>query len=233
VTDSLAAIKQLVFDEKRISMAELCDALDGNFDGREKMRQMLLRAPKYGNDEDFADEIMAWAVHEWAEMVKRHKNLRGGYAIPGLQSLFLSVPYGREVGALPSGRPAGEPLSNGGSPSNAAAHEGPTAIINSLSKVDCLECNLGIVLNVRLTPEIFESKGGSRRVASLVRSIVDKQVMHIQFNVVSSDKLLAARKEPEKHRDLVVRVAGYSAYFVNLPQAMQEEIILRTEHGSL
>ncbi len=233
VTDSLAAIKKLVFDDKRFTMAELCDALDSNFEACGKMRKMLLQAPKYGNDQDYADEIMAWAVHEWASEVKTHKNLRGGYAIPGLQSLFLSVPYGREVGALPSGRLSGEPLSNGGSPSNAAAREGPTAIVNSLSKVDCLECNLGIVLNVRLTPELLRTEEGRGKVAALVKGIVDKQVMHIQFNVVSSDTLLAARQEPERYRDVVVRVAGYSAYFVNLPGAMQEEIINRTEHGSL
>lgn len=233
VTDSLAAIRKLVFDEKKITMAELCDALDGNFQGREKTRRMLLQAPKYGNDNDDADDLMAWAVHAWASEVKKHRNPRGGYAIPGLQSLFLSVPYGREVGALPSGRPAGEPLSNGGSPCNAAAQEGPTAIINSLSKVDCLECNLGVVLNVRLTPELLKDEEGRRKAAALVKGIVDKQVMHIQFNVVSSDTLLAAQREPERHKDLVVRVAGYSAYFVNLPKAMQEEIIVRTEHGSL
>ena len=192
---------------------------------------MLLGAPKYGNDNDYADQMMACAVHEWATEVRKHRNLYGGYALPGLQSLFFCVPYGREVGALPSGRLAGESLSNGGSPCNGAPSEGPTAILNSLSKVDCLECNLGIVLNLRLNPDAFKTRDGFRKVASLVRGIIDKKVMHIQFNVVSSDTLRAAQREPDKYKDLVVRVAGYCAYFVNLPRGMQEEIITRTERG--
>ncbi|RJP66103.1 MAG: hypothetical protein C4532_16495 [Candidatus Abyssobacteria bacterium SURF_17] len=231
VADSLAAVKKLVFEEQRITMDQLCDALDNNFQGYEEIRQMLLSVPKYGNDEDCADEIMAWAVHEWAAEVHKHKNARGGYAVCGLQSLFMSVPYGREVGALPSGRLAGQPLSNGGSPCNGAALESPTAIINSLSKVDCLECNLGIVLNVRLSPEIFKTRDGIRRLAGLVRSIVDKQIMHIQFNIISTDTLRAAQREPDKYKDLVVRVAGYSAYFVNLTRGMQEDIIAKNEYG--
>jgi formate C-acetyltransferase len=233
VADSLAAIKKLVFDEKKITMSELCDALDNNFRGHEDIRRACLNAPKYGNDDDSPDEIMAWAVHEWACEVKSHRNIRGGYAIPGLQSLFLTVPYGREVGAMPSGRLAGEPLSNGGSPCNGVTKEGPTAIINSLSKVDCLECNLGIVLNVRISPEIFKTKEGIKKLAGLVRSIVDKNIMHIQFNIVSTKTLRAAQKEPEKYKDLVVRVAGYCSYFVNLPRGMQEDIIARTEHGAI
>jgi len=232
VADSLTAIRKLVFEEKKLTMAQLCDALDADFHGHADVRRMLLGAPKYGNDDDYADQMMAWAVHEWATEVRKHRNLYGGYALPGLQSLFLSVPFGREVGALPSGRLAGESLSNGGSPCNSAPSEGPTAILNSLSKVDCLECSLGIVLNVRLNPDAFKTRDGFRKVAALVRTIVDKKIMHIQFNVVSSDVLRAAQKEPEKYKDVVVRVAGYSAFFVNLSKGLQEEVIARAEWGN-
>jgi formate C-acetyltransferase len=232
VADSLTAIKKVVFDEKKITMDRLCDALDKNFEGYEDVRKMLLQAPKYGNDDDYADEMMAWAMHQWATEVSSHKNLRGGYAVPGLQSLFVTVPYGRAVGALPSGRLAGMPISNGGSPCNGAAVNGPTAIINSLGKLDNLECNLGIVLNIRMNPTVFMDSFGLRRLAALVRAIVDKMVMHIQFNVVSSDVLRAAQKEPEKYKDVVVRVAGYSAFFVNLSKGLQEEVIARQEWGN-
>lgn len=230
VVDSLAAIKKLIFEEKKLTMDELCNALDHNFEGYEEMRKMLLKAPKYGNDDDYADELMAWATHQWATEVYKHKNPRGGYAVPGLQSLFVAVPYGREVGALPSGRLSGMPVSNGGSPCNGVTVEGPTAVINSLGKVDNLECNLGVVLNIRLNPTVFRAPNGIKRVADMVRTVVDKKIMHVQFNIVSSDVLRAAQREPERYRDLVVRVAGYCAYFVNLPSGMQEEIIARTEH---
>ena len=148
VADSLTAIKRVVFEQKKISMERLCDALDANFEGFEDVRKLLLQAPKYGNDDDYADQMMAWAMHQWATAVYAHRNSRGGRAVPGLQSLFVTVPYGREVGALPSGRLAGTPVSNGGSPCNGAAVNGPTAIINSIGKLDNLKCNLGIVLNI-------------------------------------------------------------------------------------
>ena len=124
------------------------------------------------------------------------------------------------------------PISNGGSPCNGAALYGPTAIINSTGKLDNLECNLGIVLNIRMNPTVFRDSFGLKRLAALVRAIVDKMVMHIQFNVVSSDVLRAAQKEPEKYKDVVVRVAGYSAFFVNLSKGLQEEVIARQEWGN-
>jgi formate C-acetyltransferase len=229
VADSLTAIKKLVFDEKKITMERLCDALDNNFEGFEDVRAMVREAPKYGNDDDCADEMMAWTMHQWASEVSSHKNLYGGYAVPGLQSLFVTVPYGREIGALPSGRLAGMPISNGGSPCNGAAVNGPTAILNSLGKMDNLECNNGIVLNIRMNPAVFKDTSGINKLANMVRSIVDKNIMHIQFNVVTTDILRAAQKDPEKHKDVVVRVAGYSAFFVNLSKGLQEEVIARQE----
>jgi formate C-acetyltransferase len=229
VADSLTAIKKLVFDEKKITMERLCDALDNNFEGFEDVHAMVMGAPKYGNDDDYADEMMAWTMHQWAREVSSHKNLYGGYAVPGLQSLFVTVPYGREIGALPSGRLAGVPISNGGSPCNGAAVNGPTAILNSLGKMDNLECNNGIVLNIRMNPAVFKETSGMNRLANMVRSIIDKNIMHIQFNVVTTDVLRAAQKEPEKHKDVVVRVAGYSAFFVNLSKGLQEEVIARQE----
>ncbi|MCH7910237.1 MAG: glycyl radical protein, partial [Candidatus Hydrogenedentes bacterium] len=228
--DSLAAIKKLVFEDKRFTMAELCDALDHNFEGHEALHRMLLKAPKFGNDDDYADEQLVWVMHEWVSEFTKLKNMRGGYGCPGGSVMGSYVPAGLAVGALPSGRLAAEPLADAASPSPGKDLEGPTAVLKSMGKVDNVEILGGVILNLRIDPSVFRD-GDVRRLVGLIRTFVDQKIYHVQINVVSTETLRAAQKEPEKHRDLVVKVAGYNVFFTQLGKTHQDSIIARTEHG--
>jgi len=230
VADSLAAIKKVVFEDEKITMSQLCDALDSNFEGHEDIRQMLLKAPKYGNNIDYVDEQMAWAAHEWAVEMRKQKNTKGGQGVPGILALSTYVPYGNVTGALPSGRLAGEPLSDGASPCLGKDVSGPTAIINSLSKVNGVEQSLCNALNMRLDPAVFEDEAGYRRLAGFIRTLVDQNIQAIQFNVVSTETLRAAQRAPDKYQGLVVKIAGYNAFYTQLTKPLQDGIIARTEH---
>jgi formate C-acetyltransferase len=229
--NSLAAIKQLVFDEGKITMGELCDALEKNFEGYDDMRLMLLKVPKFGNDIDSVDEQVAWVSHVFAEEVTKCRNNRGGYATPIGAPMQMYVHAGAVTGALPSGRFAEEPLSDAWSPAVGTDVKGPTAIFKSMGKIDHVELLSGVTLNMRLAPEIMKDEDGVRRTVDLMRTFVDQKVFMVQTNVVSSETLKAAQKDPEEFRDVIVKVAGYSAYFVQLPEALQEGIIARTEHA--
>jgi formate C-acetyltransferase len=229
--DSLAAIKKLVFDEKKITMDQLCDALEKNFEGYDDLRQMLLNAPKFGNDDDDADEQTAWVMHTFCQESIKLKNTRGGHKIPVHIPLSSYVRAGWAVGALPSGRLAGEPLSDSISPTQGSDVSGLTSVLKSVGKVDHAEVFAGITFNLRLDPLIFKDDYGFKMMADLIRTFVDQKIHHVQFNVVSSDTLKAAQKEPDKHKDLMVRVAGYVARFVELPTQVQDTIIGRTVHG--
>jgi formate C-acetyltransferase len=231
VGDSLAAIKKLVFDEQRITMDELVAALDADFEGHEGMRRVLLAAPKFGNDDDFADEQSAWVQTVYCDEVIQHENTRGGHMLPGQIPLAYYVPVGTGVGALPSGRKAREPLSDGICPTRGNDVTGPTAIINSVAKLDNVRMFLGQTLNLRLTPELFRVEFGVKRLADLVRTLVDSKLHHVQINVVDAATLRAAQEKPDEHRDLLVRVAGYVTFFVLLSKPVQDAIISRTEHG--
>ena len=231
VADSLAAIKKLVFDDKKITMAELCDALGSNFEGHDDIRKMCLEAPKFGNDDDYADEQKAWVIHQWASEFTKLKNLRGGYGCPGGSPMANYLPQGKEVGALPSGRLAWEPLAPAACPSPGKDVKGPTAVLKSMGKVDGVEVLGGLSLTTRIDPAVFKNKDGVKRLADLMRAFVDQKLYHIQINVVSSDTLRVAQKEPEKYRDLTVKVAGYNAFFTQLSKPLQDTIIARTEHG--
>ena len=228
--DSLTAIKKLVFDDKKITMDQLCDALGKNFEGYDGLRQMLLKAPKFGNDDDYADEQVAWVMHEWVSEAKKIKNARGGYCCPGGSPLSGYLSQGMVVGALPSGRLAGKPLSDAASPSAGGDLNGPTAVLKSMGKIDNVEILGGVVLNMRIDPGVFKDGDGFKRLADLIRAFVDQKIYHVQINVVSSDTLRAAQKEPDKYRGLVVKVAGYNAFFVQLSKPLQDGIIARTEH---
>lgn len=230
-SDSLAAIKKLVFDDKKITMAELCDALDHNFEGCDDIRKMCLEVPKFGSDDDYADEQKAWVLHQWVSEFTKLKNLRGGYGSPGGSSLAVYIPFGKVVGALPSGRLAGEPLAPGISPSPGKDLEGPTALFKSVGKIDHVEIPGGDTLTTRIDPAIFKNEDGVKILADLMRTFVDQKIYHIQINVVSADTLRAAQNEPEKYRDLIVKVAGYSALFTELSKPLQDSIIDRTVHG--
>jgi formate C-acetyltransferase len=230
VGDSLTAIKKLVFEDEKLTMAQLCDALDKDFKNGEDVRQMLRNAPKFGNDDDYADEQVVWVLHEWMAEFNKIRNLRGGCGCPGGSPMWAHVPAGRAVGALPSGRHAWMPLADAASPCPGADLMGPTAVLKSMGKVDNVEILGGVVLNLRFGPEVFEG-GDLTRMVNLVRAFIDQQIYHLQVNIVSSDELKAAKVEPEKYRELIVKVAGYNAYFTELSDALQDSIIARTEHG--
>ena len=229
--DSLAAIKKLVFEEENITMAQLCAALDSNFEGHEDIRKMCLESPKYGNDLDYVDEQMVWLAREWAAECRKQKNPRGGNGVPGMQAYVTHIPYGAAVGALPSGRLAGKPISDGASPCPGSDVHGPTAVLKSLSKVNGFEQNMTNILNMTLDPAVFKDGNGVKRLADLMRTLVDEKIQEVQFNVISPDTLRTAQREPDKYRGLAVKVAGYSAFFTQLSKPLQDAIIARTNHG--
>jgi len=229
--DSLAVIKKLVFDEKKITMSQLCDALDANFAGYDDIRKMCLEAPKFGNDDDYVDEQKAWVIHQWASEFTKLTNLRGGHGCPGGSSMTAFITGGKVVGSLPSGRLAAEPLDPAGSPSIGKDRAGVTAVLKSMGKVDGIEVLGGLSLTSRIDPLVFDNEDGIKRMADLMRTFVDQKVFHVQFNVVSSKTLKAAQQEPEKYRDLMVKVAGWNAYFTQLHEEVQNSIIARTEHA--
>jgi formate C-acetyltransferase len=228
--DSLAAIKKLVFDDEQMTMGELCDALEADFEVDANVRNKLLEAPKFGNDDDYADEQVAWVVHQWASEFTKLKNLRGGYGCPGGSPMQAYVPLGNAVGALPSGRHAWQPLAEAASPGAGSDVNGPTAVLKSMGKVDAVEVLGGLILNMRIDPAIVRN-GNVQRLTHLIRSFVDQKIYHVQINVISSDTLRAAQEEPEKYRDLMVKVAGYNAFFTQLSKQLQDSIIARTEHS--
>jgi len=229
--DSLTAIRRLVFEDKKITMDQLCDALDKNFEGYEELRAMLRKAPKFGNDDDYADRQKVFVSHVFASETMKQKNTRGGYTTPYAGDMASYVPFGAVVGALPSGRLSGEPLGDAFSPCAGCDLKGPTAVLKSMGKVDHVEYFGGTILNMRMDPAVFEKEDGIKRLVDFIRSFVDQKIFHMQVNVVSSDTLKAAQREPDEYRDLLVKVAGYSAYFVQLSEALQDGIIARTEHG--
>ena len=231
IGNSLAAIKKLVFEEKRITMAELCDALEQDFEGYEALRRRLLQTPKFGNDDDTVDEQVSWVMHTFCEEVKQYQNTRGGHMLPLNLPLVGYHLMGDITGALPSGRRAGEVFSTGIEPTLGSDLNGPTAVLQSVGKVDATEVSFCQSLNMRIAPQVFEQEGGYSRMLGILRTFVDQGIHHIQFNTVSSDTLRAAQQEPEKYADLVVRFAGYSSYFVQLTKQVQDSIIARTEQG--
>ncbi|MHA1992702.1 MAG: glycyl radical protein [Candidatus Hodarchaeales archaeon] len=229
--NSLAAIKRLVFDDKKITMDQLCQTMDNNFKGCEDIRKLCLEAPKYGNDDDCADEQVAWVTHIVNEEAKKYKSTYGGCTVVTEVPSASYVAMGKIVGALPSGRVAGDPLCEAASPTVGSALNGPTAILKSAGKINNAEMNQGQSLNMRLSPTIFEKDDGFKRLADFIRVFVDQKADHVQINVVYSDTLRAAQRDPEKYKDLTVKVAGYNARFVTLHKELQDTVIARTEHN--
>ena len=230
--DSLAAIKRLVFDEKKLTMAELLDAVESDFEGHEDLRSRLLHeAPKFGNDDDYVDLVTRDAVQFGNREVMKYHNIFGGQAQAGIIAVTSGIPFGSVVGALPSGRKAGQPLADNSSSSAGNDRLGPTAIARSVGKLDTAALRNGTLLNLRLSPQSTSGPGGLRKMASFVRGLCDVGCWHVQFNVVDTCTLREAQEKPEEFRDLLVRVAGYSAYFTQLHRDVQEDIIHRTEHG--
>ena len=234
VTDSLAAIKKLVFDDKKLTMSELLDALARNWDGKEDIRQLCLQAPKYGNDNDYVDEIFNQVSLEANEIILSSPNPWSGKRWKvGRPALTGHYYYGEVVGALPNGRKAGTPLYDAAlSPAGGADVNGPTALIKSATKVNHFQPEMdSLVLNMKFSPSVVQSQESVQKMLALLKTFFDRGGWHVQFNIISKEDLLEAQKHPEQWRHLIVRVAGYSAYFVDLPRAIQDEIIARTEHG--
>ncbi len=230
ITDTLASIKYNIFDKKHITMEELLETLSQNFKGKENLRQRFLnKTPKYGNDDDYADDIMKAVFEVYYQAVNGRPNTKGGTYRINLLPTTVHIYFGRITGATADGRKASQPLSEGISPVQGADRNGPTAVIKSASKMDHIRTG-GTLLNQKFTPSLLEDDEGIDKVACLVRSYFSLDGHHIQMNVVTADTLRAAQKEPEKYRDLIVRVAGYSDYFCDLNEDLQNEIIKRTEH---
>jgi formate C-acetyltransferase len=231
-TDSLAAIKHSVFDNGIITIDELLKALKANFHGNEALRQTLVnKTPKYGNDDDYADEIAKAIFEAYYNAVDGKPNTKGGCYRINFLPTTVHIYFGKAVGATPDGRKAGEPLSEGVSPVQGADRKGPTAVVKSVSKIDHARTG-GTLLNQKFTPHLLADEDGLDKLASLIRTYFKLDGHHIQFNVINSEALRDAQKHPEKYRDLIIRVAGYSDYFVDLSLELQNEIIKRTEHAA-
>ena len=230
ITDSFSAIKHHVFDDGIVSLADLHDALANDFEDHEPLRQQLVnRTPRYGNDDDCADEIMVRCFEAFFEAVDGRPNGRGGRYHIDMLPTTCHVYFGSVIGAMPDGRRAGLPLSEGISPVQGADRKGPTAVFKSAAKMDHLRTG-GTLLNQKFTPQLLEGKPGIDLLAGLVRGYFGMDTHHVQFNVVSAETLREAQSDPESHRNLIVRVAGYSDYFCDISRELQDEIIERTEH---
>jgi len=234
VVDSLAAIKHFVYEHHTLSMDALIRALNRNFRGEERLRALLAnKAPKFGCDDPLADAIAQEVAAFFCQEVSRHATLRGGHYRPGFFSYGMHVLDGLFLGATPNGRRAGEPVSNSFSPSNGSERKGPTALLRSVARVDHTLIGNGCAVNVKLMPSMFKKDDDLDRITALVKSYFTLGGMELQLNVVSDETLREAQRHPEEYRDLVVRVSGYSAYFTDLGQALQEDIIRRTTFGGL
>jgi formate C-acetyltransferase len=233
LTDCLAAVRQTVFDDGAMGLGDLVAALDANFEGREILRQRLLnRTPKYGNDDDDADGLAVRAFDVLVEEVDGRPNTKGGRYRVEMLPTTSHVYFGSVTGAMPDGRKAGLPLSEGISPVQGADRRGPTAVFKSAAKMDHLKTG-GALLNMKFTPALLAGDGGIENLAHLVRAYFRMNGHHVQFNVVRAETLRRAQAEPEACRDLIVRVAGYSDYFCDLARELQDEIISRTEHQAM
>ncbi|MFH1955228.1 MAG: pyruvate formate lyase family protein [Pseudomonadota bacterium] len=229
--DSLAAIRKLVFEDKAITMDQLLEVLENNFEN-EILRQMCLNAPKYGNGDSSVDAIGRDIEEVVLKMMENHTNAYGGKPELFYVPVTTHVAMGRVTGATPNGRKAGQPLSEGVSPSQGADTKGPTVTLSSIAatKLTTYTQRAARLLNLKLTPQAVAGEKGTRDLMSLIRTWCDQKHWHLQFNIINRDTLLAAKKDPEKYKNLLVRVAGYSAYFVDLSPDLQDEIIARTEH---
>ena len=235
VADSLAAIKALVYDQKKISAGELLDALHTNFENAPLIRAMLLnKAPKYGNDVEWVDALGAkWANH-FADGLKKYRNGRGGIYQMGLYTVSAHVPMGQNVAASADGRYAKDPLADGGvSAMYGRDTNGPTALLHSVSKLPFEKASNGTLLNMKFLPQFFKTQTGIVKFTQLLRAVCDLGISHIQFNVLNEADLRAAQEKPENYRGLTVRVAGYTAYFTELAKDLQDEIIARTTYESV
>lgn len=232
LTDMLTSIKYNVFDQKKYTMKELLQALDADFGGHEKLRvDLIYHTPKYGNDDDYADEQAVKIFNIYYDSIDGRPTTKGGVYRINMLPTTCHVYFGSVTMATPDGRKAHEPLSEGISPVQGADTKGPTAVVKSAAKIDHVKTG-GTLLNQKFSPHLLDSDDGISNLTSLIRSYFRLDGHHVQFNVVTAETLRDAQSHPEKHRDLIVRVAGYSDYFNDLGKELQDEIIRRTEHQS-
>jgi pyruvate formate-lyase/glycerol dehydratase family glycyl radical enzyme len=232
LTDSLTAVKYHVYDKRTVSMDELLKAMRSDFDGREDLRRALAgKTPAFGNDDGYADAMAKLAFEIYYDVLDGRDNTKGGKYRVNLLPTTVHIYFGSVTGALPNGRRAGAALSEGISPTQGADVHGPTAVMKSAACIDHARTG-GTLLNMKFSPQVLEGDG-LQRLGSLVRSYFRLDGHHVQFNVIGADTLRAAQEDPESHRNLIVRVAGYSDYFVDVGRELQDEIISRTEHQSV
>ncbi len=230
--DSLAALRQVVFERRAYRLDEVLAALEADFEGSDGLRQALAGdAPKFGNDDDEVDSIAAELADEFCTEVKRHTTWRGGRFLPALWSVWLNTTMGNTTPATPDGRKAGRPLSHSAGPSLGAARNGPTAIVKSTTKLDFAHAANGSSVLMHLQPELLGREEGRAKLAALVRTYFERGGLQIHFDAVSVEQLQAAQQHPEEHQDLIVRRAGYSEYFVTLGADEQQFVIDRLRHG--
>jgi pyruvate formate-lyase/glycerol dehydratase family glycyl radical enzyme len=237
--NSLAAIKKLVYEDRAVSPRELLSALESDFSGPdgELLRLRLQnQAPKYGNDDDYVDSLVVEAYGAYVGEMAKYRNTRygrgpsGGGYYPGTSSISANVPSGSVVPATPDGRRAWTPLAEGCSPTQGTDTRGPTAVFKSIAKLPTMDIFGGVLLNQKLAPQMLAGEVQRDKLIALLRTFFDElSGWHVQYNIVSRETLLDAKRNPAKHRDLVVRVAGYSAYFNDLAAETQDDIIARTE----
>lgn len=233
MADAMTSLSYHVFDQKTLSMSQFIAEMDSNFLGNEKLRQQLInRTPKYGNDDDKADKVMQRIFEIYFRAVDGRRNTKGGTYHINLLPTTVHIYFGSVTGATPDGRKAGTPLSEGVSPVQGADHNGPTAVIRSVAKMDHIRTG-GTLLNQKFTPQVLANDSGMNKLVQLIRTYFLLDGHHIQFNVVDAETLRQAQLHPEQFRSLIVRVAGYSDYFCDLSKTLQDEIIARTEHEAI
>ena len=232
LVNSMAAIKYLVFDTKKITMQQLLDALADNFEKEPEIHKLCLEAPKYGNDIRWVDKIAGELFTFIADDIESYKSHMGTMS-PGILPVTGNTAFGMEVGALPSGRDAWKPLSDGVSPMCGTDVEGPTAILKSISHIPHDRFMQGTLLNMKMLPDFFAKEEGMASMMTLLKGLCSLGIFHVQFNVVDQEKLIDAQKHPEQYKGLLVRVAGYTAFFVELDKSVQDDIIARTSIASV
>ena len=235
LVDSLSAVKKCVYEDKSISMDELLRALDDNFEGHEALRLRLTRAPRFGNNDMYADSIGLAVDRATQEYCHKYAPETGLRIDIRTVSVTANVPHGKEVGALPCGRKAWMPFSDGSSPAQGADLRGPTQSIISNYNTKNWDYNerAARLLNIKFSPKCLEGDAGTEKLVSFIRVFCDLKLWHLQFNVINRETLLAAQENPERYRNLIIRIAGYSAYFTELSRDLQNDLISRTEQTTI
>jgi len=233
VANSLAVIKKLVFEEKKVTIGELAKAVNANWEGYDELRNMAIEVPKYGNDDHYVDEIAIKIANHYYREIHQYKDIFGSPFNTAFMGISNYIPMGRVLGATPCGRKAGEPSSEGVSPYVGTDKSTPLAAMRSAAKVNQEIHSGGTLLNLRLNHDLVATKRGQANLGAMIQSFFSLGAFHVQFNTVSSKILKDAQQNPQNYKDLLVRVAGYSTQFVNLSHSMQDAIIARTEHAEM